>query len=102
MKVIFTIKTIFYRGFMKVLRHHVYEYKKGLRRLILFTCNSERKQEAIAILKKLNISFVLLPVLGKNINIFFGDEVCLEVIKSINKASLNSYTPEEDFILGVM
>jgi len=87
---------------MHVLKHHIYEYKKGLRRLILFTCNSKKVDDAIDILKKLNISFVLLPIRGKNVNIFFGDSICLDVIKVINKKALNEYTAEEDFILGVM
>ncbi len=31
---------------MKVLMNHIYEYKKGVRRMILFTCN--RRFEAFA------------------------------------------------------
>lgn len=35
-------------------------------------------------------------------NIFFGNPDCVEVIKSFGNISLSDYTPEQDFILGIM
>ena len=35
-------------------------------------------------------------------NFFFGDEICLDIIKRIGKENLAEYSDEEDFILGIM
>jgi len=34
--------------------------------------------------------------------VFFGNPICIEVIKQMNLESLSSLTDEEDFILGTM
>jgi len=87
---------------MKVFNHHVYEYRKGLRNLILYTTCSNN----IAIIKKrlerIKIEFEIYSIGPSKINVFFGNIYCIEIIKSINKKNLNEYTPEEDFILGTM
>ena len=63
---------------LKVFLHHIYEYKKGVRQMVLYTTN--RKYEAFAVnrLKSQRIKFVIQPVDEERI------------------------TPEEDFILGAM
>ncbi len=33
---------------------------------------------------------------------FFGAPECLEIVRRIGKFDLSRYTPEEDFILGIM
>ena len=68
---------------LKVFLNHIYEYKKGVRQMVLYTTN--RKYEAFAVnrLKSQRIKFVIQPVDEERINLFFG------------KA-------EEDFILGAM
>ncbi|MGM0547859.1 MAG: DUF2023 family protein [Bacillota bacterium] len=87
---------------MKVFNHHLYEYEKGLRNLILHTTKSKHQDFMVRRLEKKQIAYVIYPVSAQKINIFFGDQNCIEVIKKINKADLKAYTDEEDFILGIM
>ena len=87
---------------MKVLAHHIYEYKKGLRQLILHTLPSKFRFEAEARLRLAGIDFLTRQVSPEKINIFFGAKECIEVIKHIGDKPFNEYTPEEDFILGVL
>jgi hypothetical protein len=87
---------------MKVLLHHIYEYKKGLRNLVLHTLSSTYKYEAEKILKRQNINYIIREVTSGKINIFFGAEYCVEVLKKFGNKSLSDFTPEEDFILGIM
>ncbi len=87
---------------MKVFAHHIYEYRKGLRNLILHTVSGQHRQQIEERLTKMSIAYQIYPLRNGNINVFFGADDCVDVIKAIGKASLNDYTPEEDFILGTM
>ncbi|HJO91837.1 MAG TPA: DUF2023 family protein [Victivallales bacterium] len=87
---------------MKVFNHHVYEYRKGLRSLILYTSTADNQDTIKTRLERLKIDFLIYKLKTNNINVFFGDHDCIDVIKKIDKGSLKRYTPEEDFILGVM
>ncbi len=59
-------------------------------------------QEIIQLLDRRGISYVIQPVSVEKINVFFGDTMCVEVIRSWGKASLSDLSDEEDFILGIM
>ncbi|PID89088.1 MAG: hypothetical protein CSB01_03860 [Bacteroidia bacterium] len=109
---------------MRILTHHIYEYKKGLRPLALHTLSSEERETAERILQKREISYFIQEVsvhkinifLGQKreiayfiqevsahkINIFLGDANCIKIVQSFRKNSLSDYTPEQDFILGTM
>ena len=87
---------------MKVLNHHIYEYKKGIRNLILHTLSSNHKQVAVDRLEKNNISYIIREISADKINIFFGAKECINVIEAFGNKQLNEFTPEEDFILGIM
>ena len=87
---------------MKVFCHHLYEYEKGLRNLILHTTNIKNKNFMILILEYKNIPYVFYKVTDEKINIIFGNKNCIEVIEEIGKKNLKDYTDEEDFILGIM
>ena len=87
---------------MKVLMKNIYEYKKGVRQMILFTMNKRFEQFATERLQHQNIPYILQPA-GKNtLNLYFGRRECLEAIRLIVTRPLNELTPEEDFILGAM
>ena len=87
---------------MKVLMNHIYEYKKGVRQMILFTMNKRFEQFATERLQHQNIPYILQPA-GKNtLNLYYGRRECLEAIRLIVTRPLNELTPEEDFILGAM
>jgi hypothetical protein len=87
---------------MKVLTHHIYEYKKGLRSLVLHTLCAEHRDKAEARLSADNIDYVTHVVGSSKINIFFGAAECVNIIREFGHRKLNEFTPEEDFILGIM
>jgi hypothetical protein len=87
---------------MKIFNHHLYEYKKGLRNLVLYTGNMQEREVIESKLKIENIDHHIQELNGEKINIFFGDTICVEIIKQMKFKSLSSLTEEEDFILGVM
>ncbi len=87
---------------MKVLVHHIYEYKKGLRHLVLHTLDASFRYEAERKLQIQNIDYIVREVTPSKINLFFGDKECVDVLREIGNKKLNEFTPEEDFILGTM
>ena len=87
---------------MKVLMNHIYEYKKGVRRMVLFTFNKKYEDFAIRRLESQNIKYVIQPVGNDRLNLYFGREECLNAIRMIVTRPLNLLTPEEDFMLGTM
>lgn len=87
---------------MKVLMNHIYEYKKGVRRMVLFTFNKRYEKVALERLEHQGISYIVQPVGNDRLNLFFGRKECLDAIKLMVTRPLNQLTPEEDFILGAM
>jgi len=87
---------------MKVLVHHIYEYKKGLRHLVLHTLKSSERALAESKLCKQGIDYIVRPVSSLKVNLFFGHKECVQVIREIGDKKLHEYTPEEDFVLGTM
>ena len=80
----------------------VYEYKKGVRRLVLYTFNKKYESFAITRLERQNIDYIIQPVGNDRLNLFFGKKECLDAIRMIITKPLCQLTPEEDFILGAM
>ena len=87
---------------MKVLVHHIYEYKKGVRNLVLHTLPAILLEEAERKLRQQGIEYVVRPINATRVNIFFGEPECVDVIREIGDKKLNEFTPEEDFMLGIM
>lgn len=87
---------------MEIFCHHIYEYEKGLRNLILHTAQEINKDFIEMKLKSRQIPYIIYKVNEEKINVFFGNIYCIEVIKEIGKSDLKEYTDEEDFILGIM
>jgi hypothetical protein len=87
---------------MQIFCHHIYEYQKGIRNLILHTTDESDRPHIEQWLKKHEISYKIMPVGNGKINVFFGNELCISVIGKIKKDSLTAFTKEEDFILGIM
>ena len=86
---------------LHVFCHHIYEYKKGLRNLVLTTEKAENKDVIEKRIKKEKIPYLIHEIEGNKINVFFGDQACIDVISTFNKR-LNKIDPEQDFILGIM
>ena len=87
---------------MKVFNHHIYEYEKGLRNLILHTMKTDRQDKAEKMLQKKGIDYHIQHVNGTKINIYFGAKNCVKIIKQFANKNLSDFSDEEDFILGIM
>ncbi|MFV0366028.1 MAG: DUF2023 family protein [Mangrovibacterium sp.] len=87
---------------MEVLNHHIYEYSKGLRNLVLHTMNMQEVELAIKKLKRRNIRYCIQQVSFNKCNIFFGKPECVRIIEPMIHRSLTNLTAEEDFMLGIM
>lgn len=87
---------------MKVLMNHIYEFKKGVRQMVLFTFNKKYEHYAVARLERLHIHYLIQPVGNERLNLFFGKKECLDAIRLMVTRPLNKLSPEEDFILGAM
>ncbi len=96
------LKTVQQALDMKVLMNHIYEYKKGVRQMILFTCNARYEDFAVNRLKSQGIEYVIQRVGHSNINIFFGKKQCLDAIRIIVDKPLARLSPEHDFIIGAL
>ena len=85
------------------LNEQIYGYKHGIRPLVLQTESMKDKDVIEKRLQRDNLNYHLMPAPGgKNLNVFFGDKACVDVIKSFNNQPLNEMTPEKDFMLGVL
>lgn len=91
-----------HHGNMKVLRHHVYEYQKGIRHLVLHTSSVNFEKEIVKLLEKKNVDYFIQRFSDQKINVFFGDRKCISVLKRIGQKNLSEFTDEEDFMLGIM
>ena len=87
---------------MSIFDHHLYEYKKGLRGLVLHTGNIKEKNIIEKRLKRENISYYIQKINSIKINVFFGDDKCIKIVKQMENRLLSGLTEEEDFILGIM
>lgn len=87
---------------LKVFLNHIYEYKKGVRQMVLYTANKKYEDFVVKRLKSQKICFMIQPVGESHINLFFGKRECINVIKKMVDRPLNKLTPEQDFILGAM
>ena len=82
--------------------NHIYELNKGVRQMVLFTCNKKYRDQAVERLESQGIPYILQPAGQQNLNVYFGRRECMEAIRLIVTRPLNQLTPEEDFILGAM
>ena len=87
---------------LQILFHHIYEYKKGIRNMVLHTMNIFEQAKAESRLKRDNIPYHIQPVTSQKINVFFGKEECVNIVKSFNNKPLNQLSNEQDFMLGIM
>ena len=86
---------------LKVFNHHIYEFKKGIRTLILTTEKLKYKDTVKSKLEKENIDYVIHDLDNNNMNVYFGEKPCIDVVKTFD-TKLNKLTPEQDFMLGIL
>lgn len=89
-------------GEIRILLNHIYEFKKGIRNMVLHTTHKKYMEFAVKRLENQNIPYYVQLVSPTKINLYFGKSECLETVRQIIDKPLNQLTPEEDFILGTM
>ena len=87
---------------LQVFLNYIYEFKKGVRQMVLYTTSRKYEEYAVNRLNSQNIRFIVQSVDSEHINLFFGKEECIDAIRMMVTRPLNKLTPEEDFILGAM
>jgi len=91
---------------------YIYEYKKGVKPLALITTRPANREFVEAKLQHAEIPYHISAVgkavnsvdnknESKLLNIFFGNEKCIEVVKTFTN-SLSQLSDEKDFMLGQM
>ena len=78
---------------LKVLMNHIYEYQKGVRRMVLFTFNKKYEAFARTRLERQHIEYVIQPVGNDRLNLFFGKRECLDAIRMIVTKPFASFRP---------
>ena len=75
---------------LKVFLNHIYEFKKGVRQMVLYTTNKKYEAFAVKRLTDQKISYVIQPVGNGRINLFFGRKECIEAIRLlVREAAIN-------------
>lgn len=87
---------------LKLFLHQIYEYRKGVRSLVLCTTTPACAGILAERLEQLGIGYVQQRVADDKVNLYFGHELCLQVVRTFLHKSLYALTPEEDFMLGAM
>ncbi len=90
------------RNELGVFFHMLYELNKGLRSLALLTTPSENQLLIEERLAKCGYEWIIEELKSDYINVFFGTKEPINVLKKFKKNSLKEFTPEEDFILGIL
>ena len=67
-------------GEIRIFLNHIYEFKKGVRNMVLYTMSREHEEFAIRRLKNQKISYMIQEVGTNKINLFFGKPECMEAI----------------------
>ena len=66
---------------MEVFRHHIYEFKKGLRNLILHTAPLSDVPEIERSLQAQGIAYRMTYLKNGHVNVFFGSPDCIRVLE---------------------
>lgn len=89
-------------GEIKMVMHQIYEFKKGIRSLVLCTLCRSCAKVVKERLDNQGIAYLTQEVGERKINLFFGERACLNAVGSFIHKPLNLLSPEEDFMLGAM
>ena len=75
-------------GDMKMFMHHIYEFKKGVRSLVLCTMCRTCASIVAERLRGQQIGYMIQEVSEKKVNLYFGKQECLDAVKTfITQAS---------------
>lgn len=87
---------------IQLLTNHIYEYRKGVRHLFLYTGSPRDLPVARARLEACKIDHFVQQVSAERINIYFGKRSHVETARHIVTKPLKRLSAEEDFILGTL
>lgn len=87
---------------LQVFLNYVYEYKKGVRNMVLCTLNRRYLPAAVARLQSQSICHFEQAAGESNVNLYFGKPECIAAVKQFIVRPLHQLSPEEDFILGAL
>lgn len=87
---------------MKLFMHQIYEYRKGVRQLVLCTMCTACAKIMRERLESQGIPYLEQPVGERKVNLYFGNAVCLKVVQTFIHKAMHELTPAEDFMLGAM
>ena len=85
----------------RLFAHQLYEYQKGVRRLVLHTGPMGEESLQRVRLEREAVPYLFVPM-AKNYLLFFGDQLCIDVVRSFGEKPLRDFSVMEDFCLGVM
>ena len=85
---------------MKMLLHHIYEFRKGVRDLVLCTLCPTCAGLLIERLRSQGIDYLLQPVTEQKVNLYFGKRSCLDAVQTFVDKPLNKLTPRGGFHAG--
>ena len=86
---------------LQVFLNYVYEYKKGVRNMVLCTLSNRYLEAASSRLRSQGICYFVQKA-GRNVNLYFGKPECIEAVRQFIVRPLSQLSPEEDFILGAL
>lgn len=66
---------------VKVFFNHIYELKKGVRRMALYTTLKKNQTFVVARLKSQNICYEIQEIDECRINVFMGCDACIDVVR---------------------
>lgn len=90
---------------MEVFNTYLYEVLKGTKPAALITCGDmpcSKMVERLKRYKKEGLDFEVKKLSCGKVNLFFGKAPCIEVIRGALSKPLNSLSPHEDFMLGII
>lgn len=87
---------------MKVFLNHIYELKKGIRKMALYTMPRRFEEFARKRLDGQNIDYCIQAIGEDKVNLFFGRSECIKAVEMMITCPLNELNPEQDFILGAL
>lgn len=88
----------------RIATHHIYEYEKGIRYLVLCTLSHTDCQAILPKLRGRGIDYYCKQTpSGNKTNLFFGRSACIETVRRLLESKdLHELGHEEDFIIGAM
>ena len=81
---------------MKLFLHQIYEFRKGVRNLVLCTMCRTCASLLAERLERQGIGYLIQEVAGSKVNLYFGNRRCLDAVATFIHKPLNRLSPEED------